>query len=73
MFGRISRKSRRWVDMPVVSAASTNCWRSTTCVVARASRANPGMKMMPIAIMALIMLVPRPAMITIASRIAGKA
>ena len=57
--------------MPIERAASTYCWRSTPWVAARARREKPGMKMMPIAIMAFRMLVPRLAIRITASRIAG--
>ncbi len=72
MLGRISRSRMRPSLMPTVRAASTYCWRSTPCVAARARREKPGMKMMPMAIMAFSMLVPRLAISTTASRIAGK-
>ena len=75
------RRRRRWAGSRArgcahrscrsVRAASTYCWRSTSCVAARARREKPGMKMMPIAIMALRMLVPRLAIRMTASRIAG--
>ena len=71
MLGRISRVKMRTSDMPMVWAASMYCCRRTSWVAARASRENPGMKMMPIAVMALRMLVPSTAISTIARRMAG--
>ena len=56
----------------ITLAASIYCWRNASMVVARASLAKPGMKMMPIAIIAFKIFVPRLAMRMTASRIAGK-
>src|SRR5262249_52960056 len=58
--------------IPTVRAASTYCCRRTPWVEALASREKPGMKIMPMAIMAFRMFVPKLAIRTTASSMAGE-